>query len=352
MKTHLTLQQLAAEITRRQEAKKDFIADTRTLHMTENADIRIGESPEKFSDLPVNGTAHQQIATRLGIPVKYYDKMKSESPQLLANNVNHWFKAEPEKRMIRTLDGTARAFLSDRYNRIENEEIAQVVLPELLSQDGVKIASCSITETKMYIKAVFTRIQREVKVGEIVQAGVCITNSEVGYGAANVDPFVETLACTNGMVIKDARFSARHIGGRITSDDNSIMELLSNEALQADDRAITLKIRDVVRASFDEVRFTQHVNKMSETAGVMITGNPVEAIKLLGKKLAISEGEQTSILRHLIEGADLSQWGLLSAVTRTAQDQESYDRATELETIGGNILYFTPKEFAPIAQAA
>ena len=38
-----------------------------------------------------------------------------EAPELLAQNLNCWFTKEPAQRMLRTLDGTARAYLSNRY---------------------------------------------------------------------------------------------------------------------------------------------------------------------------------------------------------------------------------------------
>ena len=49
-------------------------------------------------------------------------------PELLAENVNSWFQREPTQRMVRTLDGTVRAFLSNRYRRIDNLDIAEIVL--------------------------------------------------------------------------------------------------------------------------------------------------------------------------------------------------------------------------------
>ena len=49
---------------------------------------------------------------------------------------------------------------------------------------------------------------------------------------------------------------------------------------------------------------------------------------------------------------DLSQWGLVNAVTRYSQDVDNYDRATELETLGGKIVDLKPTEWQPIAEAA
>ena len=79
----------------------------------------------------------------------YYDKMLEEYPQLLAQNVNAWFQREPSVRMIRTIEGTARAFLSNRYRRIDNLDIASIVLPVLQDMEGMHFESCQLTESRI-----------------------------------------------------------------------------------------------------------------------------------------------------------------------------------------------------------
>ena len=49
-------------------------------------------------------------------------------------------------------------------------------------------------------------------VGDRVQAGVMISNSEVGLGAVTVQPLVYTLACTNGMVVNSLGDRKTHVG--------------------------------------------------------------------------------------------------------------------------------------------
>ncbi len=337
MKTQYTqLSDMARELERRMASKQDFVASTSNVTMTEAGELewKNGESHV----LPATEIAHGQIAERVNIPAKYYNRMKAQSPELLARNVNHWFKKEPENRMIRTLDGNVRAFLSDRYARIENEEIANVVLPILLEHEGVKIMSSAITETRMYIKAVFTKIEGEVRKGDVVQAGIAISNSEVGLGAVRVEPFAYRLVCTNGMVMPDSRFSARHLGARFNVKDG-VEEMLTDETKKADDKAVLLTVRDVVRGSFNEVSFQRQLALMQGATEDKLQGNPTEAIKLLAKKNSLSDFEQGSVLRNLIEGADLSRWGVANAVTATAkEDMLSYDRAHELETLGGRIV--------------
>jgi hypothetical protein len=79
--------------------------------------------------------------------------MQAEAPELLARNVNHWFAAKPAQRMVRTLDGGARAFLSSRYARIDNLEVAETVLPVLGQMadrhGGMEIVSTEVTEHRL-----------------------------------------------------------------------------------------------------------------------------------------------------------------------------------------------------------
>jgi hypothetical protein len=100
-----------------------------------------GANDEYSFDYGINQTAHSQIAARLGIPLKYYQRMQVEAPSLLATNVNEWFVKNRERRMIRLLDNNMRAFLGDRYQRIDNAEIAEVALPVLAQLLEVRIVS-------------------------------------------------------------------------------------------------------------------------------------------------------------------------------------------------------------------
>lgn len=346
MKQGKTISQLAAEIERQQNAKRDFIADTREIAMTGDLRIRVGS--ESFA---VNDVAHRQIGEKAGIPAKYYDRMRKAAPQLLSVNVNEWLHREPERRMVRTLDGTARAVLTDRYQRIDNEHIAEVVLPVLAETPGIRVASTEITDSRLYIKAVNELVRAEVRVGDPVEAGVLITNSEIGLGAVAISPLVNRLVCTNGLVLADQKYRRNHVGRRAGGGDE-VYEMLSDETLRADDRAILLQVRDIVRAALDQARFAVTVEKMRSAAESQKMQDPIQTVELLSARLSLQEGEKPSILRHLIEGGDLTRWGMVNAITRAAQDIESYDRSTELEVIGGKVLELSKTDWRELAEAA
>ena len=360
MKDGKSLTELATELERQKKAKRDFVAPTAELEMTAN--VKLTDAMKNGSEsLRVNGygsfqigeLGHEQIAGRLGIPQKYYDRMKKEAPQLLAENVNTWFKQEPERRMVRTLDGNVRAFLSDRYRPLDNLPLAEAALQTLTRSDlAVRVESCEVTERRLYIKAVTDRITAEISKGDVVQAGIVISNSEVGCGSVKIEPLVYRLVCTNGMIANDAAMRKYHVGrGKGGEDEDAAMEFFADETKRADDRAFWLKVRDVIRGSFKKDVFERLVNKMKIAAAKDITGSVEKAVEITGEVIGLNEDENTSVLRHLIKGGDLTQWGLVNAVTRSAQDVKSYDRATELERMGGAVLELPQQDWKRISEA-
>lgn len=348
MKTGKSLIEMAQELQRQSEAKKDFIADTKVLELTPTGELALENGTRH--QFPVTDHAHSQIAQRLDIPAKYYQRMKAEQPQLLAQNVNTWFQENPERRMIRTLDGKARAFLSDRYRRLDNYDLAEAVLPVLGEMgEGIQIVSAEMTERRMYLKVINRRLELEVKRGDVVQAGICITNSEVGLGSLRVEPVIYRLICLNGMIAQDFGTKKYHVGR--AAEDGDAYELYSDQTLQADDLAFFLKVQDTVRAAVDMAKFSTIVDRMKEATERKIEGNPVEAVEVVAEKFSYSSEEKTGILTHLIQGGDLTAYGMLNAITRTSQDLEDYDRATELERDGSKILSLPSSTWKAIAMA-
>ncbi len=60
-----------------------------------------------------------------------------------------------------------------------------------------------------------------------------------------------------------------------------------------------------------------------------------------------------NINKHLIEGGDLSRFGLANAVTRAAQDDEiDYDQASNMERMGGQLIELPQGEWRTLALAA
>lgn len=125
MKSGVSLQQMLTEVKRQSESKEDYLIAPNRLRMESYGKemflhLSDDSGTELIEPMTITGIAHRQIGTHLRIPAAYYDRMREERPDLLAYNANTWFKQESSQRMLRTLDGSARAYLSNRYRRIDN----------------------------------------------------------------------------------------------------------------------------------------------------------------------------------------------------------------------------------------
>lgn len=368
MNTGMPIGELAKEITRQRDAKRDFLAPTRKVAV--GVVEREGRpTPVLAMDLINQGVAtfnigdvaHGQIAEKAGIPARYYTRLKDEAPRLLAQNVNHWFQQAPddEKRLIRVLDNRARALLSDRYRPLDNADLAEAAIP-VLSDQHAEIVASAVTEKHMYLKAVDPKLKgyitrqghgfRQFGEDEIVW-GVAITNSEVGLGRVSVSTFYVRSVCTNGAIVEQV-LGKFHLGGKLGAGGDDGERFFSSEARAADDRAFFLSFRDVVKGALSEAVMKRTLDKINQATGRGITGSVEKAVEVTARTLSLTEDEKSGVLRHLIEGADLSAWGLSNAVTRTAGDVKDFDRATELEAMGHRVVELGPADWREIAEAA
>ncbi len=330
------------ELKRQSDAKQDFISPAQALHLEGDGmtfcmtHLNTG-AQEQFGTTDL---FHRQVGNALGIPAKYYDQMRIQKPELLAQNVNAWFADRDQSYMIRSMDygngRVARAMLSDHYRRIDNMEIASSVLPLFAGKEEMEVLSCEVTENRLYLKIVNHRLEMAVVPGDFVQAGVVISNSEVGLGAVCVQPLVYRLVCSNGMVCNEFRERRAHVGRQAKAMEDSFT-LYSDETIEAEDKAFMLKLRDTTLAAIEEARFTQIVGRLQDSTQAKITGRVQDVLELTGKAYDLNQPEQDNILNYLISGGDLSLYGLSNAITRASQDVESYDRATALEGIGWQV---------------
>lgn len=344
MKEGMSLQDLATELQRQRAAMRDFKAPTTKMRLETDGQFKLLGSTHVES-FGANDLFNRQLTSWAGIPKKYVDLMAVDAPELLATNVNHWLGATADTRLVRTLDGNARAFLSHRYRVIDNVDVLESVFP-ILSDRQVAFVSQSVTEQHLYIKAVSPKKTIEVRKGDKVQFGVSISNSEVGMGAVHVDPLVYTLACLNGAVVADAGLRKFHIGRRVAELEESV-EVFQDDTRQADNKAFFLKLRDVVNAAFDEATTNELAQSLTEGAVRKISRDVrLDAVvEVTSQKYGLNETEGEGVLRRLIEGGDLTQWGLSSAVTSYCQEANDYERATELEKVGGAIAVLDEKEW-------
>lgn len=367
MKQGKTLVELAQELTRIKNEAKDFVAPVEKVEMVVASEALTERPQPAEPNLMVrtesgaqffrpSDWAHSQIAQYADIPQQYYRRIQSENPQLLAKAVNHGLSRAPktDARMLRTVGGNLRAFLSSRYRRLDSHDLLDTVLPTLIDH-GFEIISSELTERRLYVKAVTPRVQADVKPGDTLQAGIIISSSDVGAGSVRVEPLLYRLVCTNGL-ITNAAIRKFHIGR--DQSEGHVRELLTDETLRITDEAFWAQVRDVVVGSLREDVFQKQVDLLRVAANEPIKNFDIPRVVELSMKAIGITGEKTkqSIIAQLANGADgagLNKWGLINAVTASArEDHVSYDEAVDIERAASKILELPKSQWSQIAATA
>jgi hypothetical protein len=374
MKPGISLSELNAEVQRQAAARVDYLINTqaslRILPMKDMdkgvALVSLDEGATELQRWALTDTAHDQIASWLEIPRKYYDRLLVDHLDMLCDNVNKLFEREPGTRMVRTLDGRCRAFMSDRYRRLDNDSVLAAVLPQVLGagdsgQREHMVLQSTITDKQMALSVVFTdpslaQIIGKTNTGvdDVVHPGFKIGNSETGRGSLNMKGFFYRTYCMNGCVWAAAgteiEFQRNHSGGKLTADMERV--IFTDETRKADDRALMLSLRDMIKG----MGSPQIAQQMGDALRELKTGEkitrPQAAIEVLARQVGLQEGEKEAFLMNLIKEADLTRYGALNAITAIANSAEvSDDRAHDLQEIGGSLITMTQHQWNQIARA-
>lgn len=291
------------------------------------------------------------IAEKLGIPRPYVRRLRDEAaPDLLDHNVNEWLDRDSRQFLVRGFrtddpneTGIARAFLSDRYQAIDNLDVLLAAL-DGIRQAGVEveISGADLSERMMRVNVVCPAIEvyaesllqnyRSPFTGQsgreipVVWAGFQLRNSETGGGAYSLVPRIVFRVCTNGMTMTKDAVRQVHLGGRL---DEGIVRW-SGDTLRKNLELVVSQTRDSVTTFLDREYVESVIARVEENAAAPVT-DAVPTIERVGKRLGFTKSEQDSILSHFISGADPTAHGVLQAVTATAQTVENPDRVAVLE---------------------
>jgi len=351
MKAGKTISELASHVNDLRTRVRDYRLPGSALRMGDDLTLSTVGTTTNLRINP-NKMMHDQIAERLGIPVRYYQKMMAETPELLSRNVNEWLtRGNGEKRFVRTYHPgtdestgmatlTGRAFLGSTYRPLDNYDLMAALVPPMLGA-GVEVVSSEVTESRLYIQAIARHIKSRVvvpgthnRIDDVLNIGLIASNSEVGNGSLSIRALVFRQVCSNGLVISEdlPGFKQVHIG-RADVDDE---KYLSDSTRKLRDASLWSRAQDVIKAAISQATLDKITDRLNTIAGVELA-NPERAVELVAEKFDLIEDERAAVMKNLIAGGDVSQWGLTNAVTALANSVASYDRAVDLETIGGKI---------------
>ncbi len=363
-----TLTQLLQTVQERHNRSADFLTSTNNLAKVTDVDgnpqlviEQNGGEPTRI--LKINEFTQGQIAAAAEIDTRTARRLQANYPAEYDALINARWQKEPVNRMVRTyLDGdetsgTARAFVSDKFKTFDNVNLLQASLPQLMESDAQwKVVNADVSDKRLYLRLKSeTQTGEGAAVGDLMANGIGFQNSEVGAGSVSVYQINWTLACLNGMQTQNKTRSSHITSAR----DQSDYGLLSNEAKDADNRALELKLRDLTAAYASRESFDAVLDQMRRAADDVIEGEyeVVDIVESVGTVLKLSKKENNDVLNGLMQtigqsgyeqGRPLSRATLVNAVTACAHKAD-IDDVDMWQERGGQLLNISNRDWARIA---
>ncbi|HSU36296.1 MAG TPA: DUF932 domain-containing protein [Propionibacteriaceae bacterium] len=374
---NLALEQLARVLQDQSARSLDIIAGSGAIRciggrlVIEGIAPILGPDGVTMSDgtYAINDIANTGIADKLGIPGAYLRKLAEEFPDLYDQNVNGWLTRTDRRFLLRALrtdrhptgspngrdevDGTLRAFLSDRYGQIDNLDVLMAALDGVRASGArVEVEGCDLTDRRMHMRVYSPDVQvmapallaryrspfdsRPGSELPAVWGGFVISNSETGCGRFRSEPRLMVQVCRNGMVMENSGFGRTHLGSRYDGEDGIVQR--SAETLTKTLELITAHTRDAVAAYLDTDYVTRMIRDLETVSGKPVD-DPDTTLKVVSSKLNFTDTQRDSILNHFIKGADPTAGGIMHAITSVAQTLPDADDAHRLETSAVRALH-------------
>ena len=133
-----------------------------------------------------------------------------------------------------------------------------------------------------------------------------------------------------------------HSGQVLTHEDGDIIE--GEYTIKSDYEKLE-QIHNLLSQAQSETVMLNTTESFRNAQKDQFRGSFQDGFLELSRHFLITKEEMVLVKNHFKKWGDQTRWGFANAVTRTAQDVSSYDRATELEKIGGKIIGMQSKSW-------
>ncbi len=327
---------------------KNMGVNSAKIHVSDENGEMIIEFPDEngnpMKSKPNNWAKRQIINASMG-DATYYKKCKDKGPSGLAEyNINEWMKNKASTQLIRTMNGTTRAFLGSGYLILDNYDALVEIATQTASINAIRkienekpltIDKGSLSEGNMYIEILDTERTYDIGKGKMFSGMMSITNSDVGGGACNGNVGFYNWACSN-LHIKDQVMHKVHRGERLdeTIYGHELVAKMSKVWIEAIGKGLSNVMKN-------GQLFEMWAGELRESREIKVTDQKT-TLKNLGDEFKMSETELDAIASMLMgdETIDASDRGtgyaLVEGMTRAAQSL-GVDREHELARYAGKL---------------
>lgn len=400
------LSSLVSILTEQQARKLDVVAPA-VLFRAENGVIRVnGTSPILTEDgVTIADGLYQPtavfdsgVAEKLGIPVSYVRRMRSERPDLYDANVNGWLHGtdavlgawgEPDADGNRTRDrisdgapadtrsfllrlfrgdpyrgvgsvlaggqpgtgvGVARALLSDRYATADHLDVLMSTL------DGIKeaglevlIPKADLTDRRMVVKITAPSVATEAR--ELLRGYRSPFSGQTGDECPIVFAGLRITNSETGdgafSITPEVTVQVCDNGMTMTKDvlrQTHLGGRLEQGTVRwAEDterknlELVKAKARDAVATFLSPGYLADAVARLERRSGEQVATSE-DAVRDLTKPLGYTQEHIAGIMDHFVRGGQFTRGGVVNAITAYSQTIEDADAAHELDVKATSLL--------------
>ena len=292
--------------------------------------------------LGVTTHARAQLLSRAGIPATFANTLaEHDLGELLRENLKNLLpKVSPDTMLVRTVNGTAKAFLSSSYRCLDNAILFESYVEQAMAAKLVPYRG-DVSDTRAFLSFLRPEIV-ELTPGEFVVFGVEMRGSDYGRGAQELNTMILRLLCLNGAVGFDL-FRKVHIGRRFDAsqlgDDNVIQ--VSHKTLALDTATVRSALTDTMRG------VTKQLDAMAETMRDQASDDvnvpaTLATLKKKGFKAEVVKKVQATYENEALPVEVLPQspgaWRLSNAISLLANSARDTDEAADLRDAAFQVL--------------
>lgn len=320
------------------EVPQDVVVSTDKLGFVAEGQQVIMHTGSHETAHRVHENALGQIAERASIPGAFARSLLTRGDwgaRLLADNLSTIFnRQDPTRALVRSVNGQARGFLSDKYRRIDCRPIVDAFAAGCQKLGAVPVEGVG-GELRIAIKALLP-VVFEPFPNEIIAVGVQISNSDFGAGALSLRGFMLRLACINGMVREEA-LRQIHLGGRLADSIE-----FSKKTYALDTRTMSSAVSDMMNNMLGVDRINESIALVKRANGAKV--EDVGALLRQLQKTVLHKSEADAV-RDVFNDGGIEQlppgqtvYRMAQAVSWVAKSAKTAERRLELEQRAGELL--------------
>jgi hypothetical protein len=320
----MNLDEVSHRITWDDQGKHDHLIPVHELSLHEGRLYWPGADDDGFG-FALSPYAMGQACQKLGMPTAYFTRCPTD---LQDSQFNHWRSADRRERRkaggdgeerwtIRGKHSTIRGVLSSRYEKLDNHQLLEALVPALAGTD-YEVKLFDLTPESFHLRLTDPRMSRLVLPGDPLVVAIHVANSEIGLRAVTIDACVYRQVCENGLL--------RKIGGR---------SILKQRHIHVATQKLVPSLQEAIQQA--KLVAAAFIEQMVLSAKVAVP-DPERAIQILAASWGLTK-QTVEYIKFGLHGESRpdTMYGLLNAVTNAAQ-KLSPDGRFELETLASVLI--------------